>query len=457
MASVFKRGGVWYAKWTDATGKRRREPTQARSKAEAKALADELEVETRRRRTLLLRARNGLPPRPEDLAGTFAELCTWWLKHRCPEPSRSCEQLRLGKHVLSTPIGALPLSAIGSPQIDELLHTTESAGVSAASVNKLRSVLHTVFSKAKKAGKWIGENPVASTERRKVPKRVYATLRAEEVPLLLAEVPPEWRPLFAAALWTGMRRGELFALRKSDVDLALGTILVARSNARDTTKGGHADLIPIAAPLFPILKHQLEHAPGSLVFPTSDGSQRSAEADPQKILRTALARAGLVEGYEHVCRWCGHKERHADNDQRYCAKCLKRTNGTGKPLAQPRGRALWPKAIPRPMRFHDLRHTTATLLLRAGVDAHRVQRLLRHRDVRTTTTIYGHLDVEDLRAALEKLPQLGPIWVQAAQSDPESPSSASTNSSESQDLTWWALQDSNLRPLPCEGSALPLS
>ena len=109
------------------------------------------------------------------------------------------------------------------------------------------------------------------------------------------------------------------------------------------------------------------------------------------------------------------------------------------------------------MRFHDLRHTIATLLLRAGVDAHRVQRLLRHRDVHTTTTIYGHLHVEDLRAALAKLPELGPIWVQATQSDPESPSSASTNSSESQDLTWWALQDSNLRPLPCEGSALPLS
>jgi site-specific recombinase XerD len=60
------------------------------------------------------------------------------------------------------------------------------------------------------------------------------------------------------------------------------------------------------------------------------------------------------------------------------------------------------------MRFHDLRHTTATLLLRAGVDAHRVQRLLRHRDVRTTTGIYGHLDVEDLRTAIEKLPELGP-------------------------------------------------
>ena len=457
MASVLKRGGVWYAKWTDAAGNRRREPTQATSKAEAKALADELEVEARRHRNLLRRARNGLPPRPEDLTGTFAELCTWWLDHRCPEASRSGERQRLGKHVLSTAIGALPLSAIGSPHVDELLHSVEGAGASAASVNKLRSVLHTVFSKAKKAGKWVGENPVASTERRKVAKRFYATLRAEEVPLLLAEVPIDWRPILAAALWTGMRRGELFALRKSDVDLTLGTIVVARSNARDTTKGGHADLIPIAPPLFPILKHQLEHAPGPLVFPEKDGSQRSVEADPQKILRTALARAGLVEGYEHVCRWCGHKERHGDNEQRYCPKCLKRTNGTGKPLAQPRGRALWPKAIPRPMRFHDLRHTTATLLLRAGVDAHRVQRLLRHRDVRTTTNIYGHLDVEDLRAAVEKLPELGPNWVQMDPTPSAGPENGTANSADAEENSWWALQDSNLRPLPCEGSALPLS
>src|SRR5882724_3172021 len=457
MASVLKRGGVWYAKWTDAAGKRRREPTQAASKAEAKAIADELEVEARRHRNLMRRARNGLPPRPEDLTGTLAELCTWWLEHRCPDASRSGEQQRLRKHVLSAAVGALPLSAIGSPQLDELLYTVEAAGASAASVNKLRSVLHTVFSKAKKAGKWVGENPAASTERRKTAKRVYATLRTEEVPLLLGEVPAEWRPLFAAALWTGMRRGELFALRKSDLDLVLGTITVARSNARDTTKGGHADLIPIAAPLFPILKHQLEHAPGSLVFPAADGSQRSPEADPQKILRTALARAGLVEDYENVCRWCGHKERQADNEQRYCPKCLKRTNGTGKPLAQPRGRALWPKAIPRPMRFHDLRHTTATLLLRAGVDAHRVQRLLRHRDVRTTTGIYGHLDVEDLRAALEKLPELGPNWVQTAQAEAEPLTDRSANTANSEAESWWALQDSNLRPLPCEGSALPLS
>src|SRR5467141_386557 len=76
MASVLKRGGFWYAKWTDATGKRCRKRIEASSKAQAKALADELEVEARRHRNLARRARNGLPPRPEDMTETLAALCT---------------------------------------------------------------------------------------------------------------------------------------------------------------------------------------------------------------------------------------------------------------------------------------------------------------------------------------------------------------------------------------------
>ncbi len=66
---------------------------------------------------------------------------------------------------------------------------------------------------------------------------------------------------------------------------------------------------------------------------------------------------------------------------------------------------LWPSPKVRAMRFHDLRHTTATLLLRERVDAHRVQRVLRHRDVKTTTATYGHLVVEDLRDAINMLPK----------------------------------------------------
>jgi len=69
-----------------------------------------------------------------------------------------------------------------------------------------------------------------------------------------------------------------------------------------------------------------------------------------------------------------------------------------------RGRKLMAIAAPRRVRFHDLRHTTASLLLNAGVDPFAVQRILRHTDPRITTEVYGHLVPGYLRDALNKLP-----------------------------------------------------
>src|SRR5262249_19011220 len=64
---------------------------------------------------------------------------------------------------------------------------------------------------------------------------------------------------------------------------------------------------------------------------------------------------------------------------------------------------LWPKPIPRHVRFHDLRHTTATLLLKEGVPLATVQKILRHKDPRLTAGVYGHLDVADMRAGINRL------------------------------------------------------
>ena len=78
---------------------------------------------------------------------------------------------------------------------------------------------------------------------------------------------------------------------------------------------------------------------------------------------------------------------------------------------------LWPRAIPRPLRFHDLRHGVATMMLRAGVDAHRVQRVLRHSDIRTTLGTYGHLEVEDLRSAVNAIAPNGAPAIARASTD----------------------------------------
>ncbi len=107
-----------------------------------------------------------------------------------------------------------------------------------------------------------------------------------------------------------------------------------------------------------------------------------------------LVSAAESIGYRHTCRRCVARKQLAthefpDAEQRRCPICNMR---------------MWPTAIPRPMRFHDVRHTTATLLLKAGVPIQHVQRILRHANVRTTVDTYGHLANEDLRAPLELLP-----------------------------------------------------
>ena len=62
-------------------------------------------------------------------------------------------------------------------------------------------------------------------------------------------------------------------------------------------------------------------------------SDRPRQTRRRSCARPLLARAS-PRATSTSARWCGHKECHADNEQRYCPKCLKRTNGTGKPLAQ---------------------------------------------------------------------------------------------------------------------------
>jgi len=64
---------------------------------------------------------------------------------------------------------------------------------------------------------------------------------------------------------------------------------------------------------------------------------------------------------------------------------------------------LYARAIPRPLRFHDLRGTTATLLARAGVSLVVAQRMLRHTDPRLTANIYSRVDIGDLRAGINRL------------------------------------------------------
>ena len=323
---------------------------------------------------------------------TFAQLFEWWWKEYGSRHRGDNEAF--ARKRLLPPLAKLALVEVTAARIEGALQAF-SDELSPKSLNGLRGNIHTIFARAIERGVWQGQNPAKAVKRRKVPRKVFDTLRAGEVPMLLAALTPRWRALFACAVYTGMRKGELLGLRKSDVDLVEGTITVRRSYDHDTTKGGHADVLPIAEALQPFLEEAIAGSKKDLVFPAADGSMRTADSDLQQVLRRAMGRAAMVRGYLHVCRrkGCGYEEQADDAELRHCPDCKMK---------------LWPKALPRHLRFHDLRGTTATLLARAGVPLVVAQRMLRHADPRLTANVYTRVDLADLRAGIDRLPRLVP-------------------------------------------------
>jgi hypothetical protein len=137
-------------------------------------------------------------------------------------------------------------------------------------------------------------------------------------------------------------------------ELEVGSILVRHSWERNTTKGGHIDAIPVPAALVPWLEEALGASRTSLVFPGPNGGMFRRDVPLEAVLRRALGRAGIVRHWRHICRrkGCKHVEESQGQALRRCPRCQMK---------------LWPKPVVRPIRFHDLRHTIATLLLRSGV------------------------------------------------------------------------------------------
>ena len=266
---------------------------------------------------------------------------------------------------------------------------------------------------------------------------------------VLANVPDRWRCLFAAALYTGMRKGELLGLRKEDVDLGARLITIRRSHDRDTTKGGHADAVPIAAELAPYLEVAMAASKTELVFPGRDGRLLSRRVQLEQVLRRALRRANILTGYRHTCRrkGCGHVEQAPDGEIRWCPKYRMK---------------LWPVGQVRPIRFHHIRHTTASLLMMAGADLPAVQRIMRHTDPRITTEFYGHLAPGYLCNAIDRLafegtpsdptgpiPEFAAPLLQTRKTGARQPSDDSEEPPRLRYLSGSGREDSNLRhPAP---------
>lgn len=384
----------WFVDYWDERGNRiRRKLEGVVRKRDAEAQLAELVGQVNRRRL-------GLEPAAVSLRSTVWELVEWWLTNRCPKPSLNNERRRLTKHLRDTELGRLSVAHARPAHFEAWFAELERArprALAPASINHLRSKVRTAFERARREDVFTGRNPLQETKKRRVPKRVYETLSAEEAVQVLAKVPTQWRGFVAAGVYLALRKGEIAGLPKRAVDLGRMLITVGTSYERDTTKGGHGDLLPIPEVMRPYLEAALK-TPGLLLFADARGRMRKPYSKPDVTLRRAVANAGLTMpslciGYRLICRRC-------TPDKKLKAEVL-----PARPVPPPRcpvctTRRLWVTPLPRHLRFHDLRHSTATILLRAGMPLQHVQKIMRHANIETTVGIYGHLVVEDLRAGL---------------------------------------------------------
>jgi integrase len=388
MPSVTKEKGAWVAKWKNAAGRWQRQRTSCGTKAEAKEFARRLEH-------LADQQRRGLAPVEQPSSMTFGDLMAWHDEQFGALKRSNSDRLLARKHL--TALERLPLVEVTPARIDEVL-TAKTDVLAPKTLNNLRAWIQGVFAKAIQRQVWTRANPADAVPRRTVPKRMPSYLKPDEVQAMLAQLPETWRGFFATAVYTGMRRGEVVGLQRRDVDLEAGTIVVTRSWDSDTTKGRRARLLPIHPELRPYLVAAMEASTSALVFARPDGAMQSTHAHLPRLLRSALNSAGLVDGWVMKCRRCSHRETSKTSEPKRCPEC---------------GFKLWASPVPRRVRFHDLRHTTATLMLKSGASLAVVQRMLGHTDPNVTANTYGHLDLDDLRRGVERLSFGGVVEAEA--------------------------------------------
>ena len=384
MGSVFKRGEVWWMKFKSAGGEWSAVGTRAQTKAEAKALLVEVERHSERQRL-------GLEPRTLNPdRWTVGDLLRWWLDEYSSHHAAHGRNLStVRKHLLGSALAGKKLEHVASADIEELLQA-KHGDLGPGTINHLRRYLVRAFNKARKRDKWRGTNPAEAVDTRKVPETVVTILAPEQVFPFFKVLRVEDRPLLATAILSGLRKGELCGLQKSDVDLGRRLLTVRRSYERPFPKSAQQRVVRVPEELVPFLEFAVATSRSEWLFPREDGGMRPPTWKPEKVLQPALKRAGIVDGYTHVCRrkGCGHQEEHPDPDLRHC------------PV---HGMKLWPKARVRHIRFHDLRHTYGSVLLMLGANLVSVQRLLGHSDPKITERRYSHFSPDFMSAEVNRL------------------------------------------------------
>ncbi len=255
-------------------------------------------------------------------------------------------------------IGKLTLSKLTAQQVEAFYAGKLRDGDAPSKVRFCHKVLRAALSDAVRLG--LVHRNVASLAKqprsRTHKMAIYTEEQARE--LLDAARGDSLEALITLTLSTGMREDELLALKWQDVDLERATLLV-HSNLIWTPEG-----------------HVFEEA-------KTEHSRR----------RIGLTRTAIAALRRH--RACQDEERSRLGDA-WTDLDLVFPNAVGRPhsasnLTQRKYRRLVRKAELPYIRFHDLRHTAATLLIARGVNIKVVSEMLGHSSIAITLGIYGHV------------------------------------------------------------------
>jgi integrase len=217
--------------------------------------------------------------------------------------------------------------------------------ISPSTVNRALALLKTILGKAVEWGR-IEMNPAARVKKLKEPPGRERFLTHEEAGRLLAAANPEFRTILIVALGTGMRRGEILALRWTDLDLVRGIITVSMS------KSGRSRKIPMSSAV-------------------------------------AVALGGVPRRGEFVF-WNEETKTHLKDVKTAfratCARAKKNPDDEKDPGITD-------------VRFHDLRHTAFSWMDQEGVKITTIQKIAGHASIEMTRR-YIHERSEDERAAV---------------------------------------------------------
>ncbi|MEK3885794.1 site-specific integrase [Paenibacillus sp. PL2-23] len=237
----------------------------------------------------------------------------------------------------------------------------KNGGLSTTTTRFIHRVLKDIF---ERAVEWqiISSNPVSAVKRPKIKEReseVYDEQEASKLFQALENEPIHWRIMVTLALTTGMRRGELLALEWKHIDFDSSVIQVAQSLS-------HSKGVNI------IKEPKTKNSKRRVSIPDSLIKELQHYYEKSKTMKQQLG--DMWQGGERFVVFFSEtgKPFYHTAPGKWLSRFIKRNNF-------------------KPIRFHDLRHTSATLLINQGVHAKIIASRLGHADIRTTMNVYGHV------------------------------------------------------------------